>query len=137
MYHSDWFKLRYELTRDYPKRLFDVGSILDAYEFEGKITLDKDNSINPEHFKDHFRKLRWWQHRTIEQLLTIEYAKVIDGSNYYVKGDIVEVKEMRYNDKSLTGGRDTILFSLNGHHFPASQIEPATEKEYHDFKGGS
>lgn len=133
MYHSDWFKLRYESTRDYPNRVHDIGSILDAFEFEGKVTLDKYPSINPDYYKDHFKKLRWWEHRTIEQFLTIKYMKVINGSNYYTSGDIVKVKEMRYNDKSLVGGRDTILFSLEGHHFPVSQLEPSTMEEYEKF----
>jgi hypothetical protein len=37
---------------------------------------------NPNYFKDHFRLLMWQEHRTIEQLKTIKYAKVVSGSNY-------------------------------------------------------
>ena len=133
MYHNHWFRLRYELTRDYPGRMADVGDVLDAYEFEGSVTLDKYKSINPNHFKDHFRKLKWWEHRTIEQLLTIKYAKVVDGNNYYVKGDIVEVIEMRYNYINHVDGKDSVMFSLKGHFFTAPQIEPATKKEHDEF----
>jgi hypothetical protein len=134
MYHIDWFKLRYELTRDYPGCLFDVGCILDAFVFEGKITLYENNSIFPNHFKDHFRLLRWWEHRTIEQFLTIKYMKVVSGSNYYVKEDIIEVTAMHYNDASFVGGRGDILFDLKGHHFMASELEPATKEQYDKFK---
>lgn len=133
MYHLDWFKLRYELIRTYPKCNFDVGRILDAYNFEGKITLDDDKSINPNHYKEHFKKLRWWEHRTIEQLLTIEYAKIVSGSNYYVIGDVVEVTDIWYNHDKYVGGKNNILFNLNGHHFIASQIEPATKEEHDKF----
>lgn len=133
MYHNHWFRLRYELTRDYPGRMADVGDVLDAYEFEGNVTLDKYKSINPNHFKDHFRKLRWWEHRTIEQLLTIKYAKVISGTNYYGVGDIVEVENMFFNNVKYVGGKNSILFDLKGHHFLASQIEPATKKEHDEF----
>jgi hypothetical protein len=82
MHHSDWFKLRYEFIREYPKCPFSVGSILYAFEFEGKVTLDIDKLTNPNYFKDHFRLLMWQEHRTIEQLKTIKYAKVVSGSNY-------------------------------------------------------
>ena len=131
MFHKDWFKLRYELTRDYPNRLFDVGSILMAFESDGRVKLDLDGSINPDNYKDHFKKLRWWEHRTIDQLLSIKYAKVVSSSNYYRQGDIVEVINMWYNNDKYVGGKNNILFDLNGHHFIASQIEPAT-KEAHD-----
>ena len=133
MYHKHWFKLRYELTRDYPGCAFYVGSIIEANEFEGNITLDEDNSINPNHFKDHFRLLRWWEHRTIEQLLSIKYAKIVSGSSYYGVGDIVEVIDVWYNNERLIGGRNTILFDLKGHHFLASQLEPATKEEHDKF----
>lgn len=134
MNHSDWFKLRYELTRDFPGCPFDVGMILEASNFEGKVTLYMDNSIYPDRFKDHFRLLRWWEHRTIEQFLTIKYMKVVSGSNYYTGGDIVEVLCVMYNNPTIVGGRDTTLFNLKGHFFVATQVEPATEEEYIKWK---
>ena len=134
MHHSDWFKLRYELTRDYPNRLFDIGSIQDAYEFEGKVTLDKDKSINPRCYPDHFKLLRWWEHRTIEQLLMIKYMKIVAGGNYYVIGDIVPVLCFMYNNPTIVGGMDALLFNLSGHFFVASQVVPATKEEYEKFK---
>jgi hypothetical protein len=130
MYHKDWFKLRYELIRDYPGCPFDKGSILEAFEFEGKIKLYNDSSILPNHFKDHFRLLRWWEHRTLEQLSSIKYAKVVSGSNYYVSGDVVEVLLIMYNNAAIVGGKNSILFNLNGHFFVASQIEPATKEDH-------
>lgn len=133
MYHSDWFKLRYEVLCDYPKRFFDIGEVLEAYEFEGKTSLDRDKSINPTIYPAHFKKLRWWEHRTIEQFRTIKYMKIISGSNYYVKGDIEEVTSFHYNETSLVGGKNNILFSIRGHYFIASQLEPSTEDAFEKF----
>lgn len=134
MHIQDWFKLRYELTRDYPNRIFDIGSVLDAYEFEGNITIDKDKTIDPTRYKDHFRELRWHDHRTLEQLLSIKYMKVISGeSNYYLIGDIIEVTEMHYNNKGLVGGSGSILYNLKGHYFNITQLQPATKEEHDQF----
>lgn len=133
MYHKDWFRLRYELTTNYPNSIFDVGSILEAFESDGRIKLHRDSSINPDNYKDHFRKLRWWEHRTIEQLLTIKYAKIVSGSDYYGVGDIVEVENIWYNNDRYVGGKNNLLFDLKGHHFIASQIEPATKQEHDKF----
>jgi len=125
---------RFEFIKDYPNSPFSVGDILDAYEFEGEIYIKKDEyKVYPTIYSDNFRKLRWWEHRSIEQLLSIKYAKVVHGSNYYVVGDIVEVVNMWYNNERLVGGRDSILFDLKGHHFVAFQLEPATKEEHDKF----
>lgn len=133
MHHSDWFKLRYILQCDYPKRMLDVGSVLYAFEFEGEIKLDNDRSIDPERYKTYFRKLVWYEHRTIEQLSSIRYVRIIDGSNYYITKDVVEVSSVFYNDISYIGYKDVIGFSLKGHNFLASQLEPATKKEHDEY----
>lgn len=127
---------RFEFTKDYPGAPFSVGDILNAYEFEGKIYIDEGRQkIYPISYPDNFKKLRWWEHRTIEQLASIKYAKVVSAgpSNYYVKGDIVEVLSFCYNNDRLVGGKNDILFNLKGHHFTASQLEPATKEEHDKF----
>lgn len=134
MYHSDWFKLRYELTRDYPNRTYDIGSIHEATSFEGNIYIGTGNfKIYPENYKDHFKKLRWWEYRTIEQLQSIKYMKVVSGSDYYGVGDIVEVLCFMYNNPTIVGGRDNILFNLKGHFFNVTQLQPATKDEHDQF----
>lgn len=133
MHHSDWFELRYELIRDFPGCPFCVGDVLEAFDFEGKITLSKDKSIYPNRFKDHFRLLRWWEHRTIEQFKTIKYMKVVSGGNYWRTGDIVEVILFMFNNATMVGGKDNLLFNLSGHFFIASQVEPASKQDYEDF----
>lgn len=126
---------RFELIKDYPNCPFCIGDVLDAYEFEGSTYIKTgDNKIYPKQFPDNFKSLRWWEHRTIEQLASIKYAKVVsDPSNYYVKGDIVEVLSFCYNNDRLVGGKNDILFNLKGHHFTASQLEPATKEEHDKF----
>lgn len=134
MHHSDWFKIRYILTRDYPGQPFPTGAILEAYKSEGSVYIKEDNrKIYPNQYKDHFLLLRWWEHRTIEELLTIKYTKVVSGSNYYGVGDIVEVVNMWFNHDKYVGGKNNLLFDLKGHHFIASQIEPATKEEHDKF----
>jgi hypothetical protein len=130
---KDFFYPRYVVTLKYPHSKFQVGDVLDANEFEGKIYLSGDKTIYPDEYKEHFKKLRWHDHRTIEQLSSIKYMKVVSGSSYYVVGDIVEVLDIHYNDKSLVGGRCNILFNLKGHYFTASQLEPATKEEHDNF----
>lgn len=134
---GDFFKLRFELIIKYPGSPFQVGDVLDAYEFEGEtyIRVDSVNyKIFPLQFPDHFRKLRWHDHRTLEQLLSIKYMKIISGeSNYYLVGDIVEVTEMCYNNKGLVGGRGSILYKLKDHYFNITQLQPATKEEHDKF----
>ena len=121
---DEWLKPRYIVLLNYPKSPFIKGDIIDALECD----------INLSHFNNHFALLKWHQHRTIEQLRSIRYMKVVSRGNYYGIGDIVEVTDMRYNDTNLVGGKDSILFSLKGHYFSASQLEPATEDDYKKFK---
>lgn len=136
MHHSDWFRIRYILSRGYPSQPFPTGAILDAYEFEGNVYIKEGGvKIYPNQYKDHFILLRWWEHRTIEQLLTINYAKVVSGSSYYGVGDIVAVGNMWFNNDKYVGGKNSILFDLKGHHFVASQLVPATKEEHDKFWG--
>lgn len=133
MHHKDWFYLRYILTQKYPLSKFNVGDVLDASEFEGKIYISEDKQVYPENYKAHFRKLYWYEYRTIEQLLSIKYMKVVSGSSYYGVGDIVEVVGMHYNDSKWVNGENNILFNLKGHFFMASQVEPATKEDHDKF----
>lgn len=130
---KDFLRHRYEFIKDYPDAPFIVGDILDAYEHEGRIYLHDNAKLEPKLFPDNFKKLRWWEHRTIEQLKSIQYAKIVSGSSYYGVGDIVEVVNMWFNNNKYVGGKNNILFDLNGHHFIASQLEPTTKEEHDKF----
>lgn len=135
MYHPDWFYLRYELKAGYPGQPVPTGSILNASEFEGEVYIKEGGvKIFPNTYPMHFRKLKWWEHRTIEELLSIKYMKVkCSGCGYYGNGDIVEVIDFMYNNPTIVGGRNALLFNLKGHHYIASQLEPATQEEHDDF----
>lgn len=133
---KDFLDLRFEFIRSYPNSPFCVGDVLRASKFEGEVYIlygDGGATVSPLKFTDHFRLVRWWEHRTIEQLKSIKYAKVVSDSNYYVTGDIVEVINMWFNNDNFVGGKNNILFDLKGHHFIASQLEPATKEEYDKF----
>lgn len=125
---------RFEFIKDYPDAPFNVGDIISAYEHDGNLYLAAQGAIKPSQFPDNFRKLRWHDHRTLEQLLSIKYMKIVgDKSSYYIPGDIVPVIGMTYNNPSLVGGEDDILYNLKGHYFSVYQLEPATKQEHDDF----
>lgn len=134
---KEFFYLRFELIRKYPNCPFQVGDILNAHEFEGETYIrigSSDCKVFPLHYPDHFKKLRWHDHRTIEQLLSIKYMKVVSGEpSYYGIGDIVEVLHFMYNNATYVGGRDSILFNLKGHFFNITQLQPATKEEHDKF----
>jgi hypothetical protein len=65
---KDFLNRRYEFIKDYPDSPFIVGSVLDSYEHDGQIYLNDKAKLTPNLFRDNFRELRWWEHRTIEQL---------------------------------------------------------------------
>lgn len=130
---SDFLKPRFEFIKDYPDAPFLVGAILDAYEHEGRLFLIEAGNLEPTLFPFNFRKLRWHDHRTLEQLLSIKYMKIISGSDYYGVGDIVEVLHFMYNNATYVGGRDSILFNLKGHFFNITQLQPATKDEHDEF----
>lgn len=130
---KDFIRPRYEFIKDHPDAPFIVGSVLDAYEHDESIYLHGKAKLEPKLFPDNFKKLRWWEHRTIEQLNSIKYMKVVSGSSYYGVGDIVEVVNMWFNNDKYVGGKNNILFDLKGHHFIASQLEPTTKEEHDKF----
>lgn len=136
---NDFLNLRFELTKKYPGCPFQLGDVLEAYDFESGggvyiIVNSGEYKIFPLEFTDHFKKLRWHDHRTLEQLLSIKYMKIVSGkSDYYVIGDTIEVLCFMYNNATVVGGRDCILFNLKGHFFNITQLEPATKEEHDIF----
>lgn len=133
---KDFLDPRFEFTKDYPNSPFNVGDILGSYEHDGILYLNTgDGVLQPRLFKDNFRELKWHEHRTIEQLKSIAYARVVSSGQYYIHGDIVPVVDVFYNRTELTGGSGNIIFNLSGHYFIASQINPATKEEYEKSNG--
>lgn len=132
---EDFLQPRFEFIKNYPNSPFNIGDILGSYEHDGILYLNTgDGVLQPRLFKDNFRELKWHEHRTIEQLNSIKYMKIVgDKTSYYGKGDIVEVIGMHYNDASFVGGRDNILFSLKGQLFSPAHLEPATKDEHDEF----
>lgn len=125
---------RFEFIKDYPDAPFNVGDILGAYVHDGNLYLSAQGAIKPSQFPDNFRKLRWHDHRTLEQLQSIKYMKIIgEEISYYSKGDIVEVIEFYFNARAIVGGKGSILFNLKGHYFNITQLQPATKEEHDKF----
>lgn len=133
---EDFLSPRYEVLLKWPNSPYKVGEVLSAelYSVKTNELRIKGSDIDPLRYINHFRPLKWYEHRTIEQLLSIKYMKIVgDKSSYYGKGDIVEVIAMHYNDASFVGGRDNLLFNLKGHFFSPVNLEPATKKEHDEF----
>jgi hypothetical protein len=120
---------RYIVKIEYPHSKFCKGDILDTYEHEGKTYLSGDGNLEPKMFPEHFELLPWYKHRTLEQLESIKYMKVISGSSYYVPGDIVQVDKLIFDATT----KEKIWFSLKGHTFPAQQLAPSTKEEHDKF----
>lgn len=126
---QEFLQPRFLFILDYPGSEFCEGDVLQSFESDGRIYLSANAKLEPKKFPKHFKLLRWHDHRTIEELYTIKYMKVLSGSNYYVVGDIVEVIGVHYSTKQ------GLEFDLQGRMFFASQLEPATPEQYEKFKG--
>jgi hypothetical protein len=86
-----------------------------------------------------FKPLAWWEHRTIEELQSVKFVKVIIYRGYWVVGDIVPVIRFEhgsigkatptgyYIGRNYTGGN-------GGHYQPIFELEPATEAAYLEYQ---
>lgn len=87
---------------------------------------------NPEKYPYLFKKLEWWQHRTIEQMNAIRYAKVTKYVGYWREGDIVPVR--RFEVGSIQRATPYGLILEYDHYHPVFNVTPATEQEYREFE---
>lgn len=78
-----------------------------------------------------FKPLEWWQERTIEQLKTVKFVKVIEYEGYWRVGDIVEA-EFSYKDGKPYG------YNLRKTQFhPIYKVVPSTKEEYETQRSNS
>lgn len=125
-----FLKPRYILENLWPGCPYKVYDVLIQHESTGDLWIIQSSGhlvpeveTTPKKWSYLFRELKWWEHRTVEQLLSIRYARVVKYVGYWVVDDVVPVK-----DVSFENGR--ISLSLGGHEHPAECIVPATLKEY-------
>jgi hypothetical protein len=113
---TDLMQPRYKVIADYPGCNSEVGHVFisDIGEYFDK-------------FKANFRKLKWYEHRGLNEMP--KYVKVTKiGSHTYPIGTIREVTawERSCNNESW-------LCDLFPEYVRVSHLEPATEEEYNQY----
>jgi len=126
---------RYIIESLYPGSQYYVGNIIEltkdgwdnwVYMYAEQDGYEKKSQEFFYNYPNIFRLLEWWEHRTIEELLTIKYVKIVNYQRYYAIGDIVPIIGMQIQP---------LAFNLAGHQFHmANNVIPATEQEYTEFK---
>ncbi len=130
-------KPRYKVIADYPDSKFKVGEILFVPNpkefpnwFQTNRRFNNEGRFEAvlEAYPHIFKKLEWWEHRTIEELKSIKYVKVIKYRGYWREGDVVPVYS--FEGGSIEKAKPT-GFNLKYKHFqPVFELLPGTEEEY-------
>lgn len=133
---EELLKPRYEVIADYPNNIFFVGQliILDCVK-SGKPCFDfaafdgmefyHESFFNE--FPNLFKKMNWWEKRTLDELMSILYVRITVYTGYWVVGDIVKVTDYKVDTKrkKLEGYiLDSTQYSI------PERCEPATLEEF-------
>lgn len=116
---EELLKPRYKVIADYPGSDFEVGGIIEMIAFNVDVFKD---------FPHLFKRLEWWQERTIEEMESVKYAKVIKYRGYWREGDIVKIEKFVHG--SVTLAQPTGYYLKYKHYQPVFELQPATEQEY-------
>lgn len=104
---------------DYPGSSTEKGFIFIA-------TTEKylDEFVN--RYPDVYGQLKWWEKRSIDQMMSVEYVRITEYTGYWIVGDIVKVTDYKIDTSKrkfdhfiLGGGR----WSLPGKCIPATKEE--------------
>lgn len=121
---KDLMMPRYKLVGDYPNNIDEVGKVYeidlsDGHGVDFKMTCDKYPNL--------FKKLNWWEERTIDELMSVNYVRITIYTGYWRVGDVVNVTDYKIDTKNkklekyiLDGTRQSI----------PERCEPATLEEY-------
>lgn len=122
-------KYRFIQVADYPEPDGYIGKIITCY--------DKDEIVFHEKYPHLFRRLKWWEDRTIEFLMAVRYVRVTEYVGYWRVGDVVEVAGIGFS-KNLAHCKDGVLFYYlkSDHPHSVNHIEYATAQEYEEWKEG-
>jgi hypothetical protein len=145
MTKKEWLRPRYMVIANYPQRLVKddeenariliEGDILEHLNVNGIMTYRRTGRCgfmsvgvpcvdNPERYPKVFRRMEWWEKRTIDDLITVKFVKVIKYRGYWREGDIVPaiLKLEGFNPKG---------YSLKYDHFqPIFELEPSDEEDF-------
>lgn len=112
---------------------FEVGDIFTDNK-NYAVTNQKGEVVNPVFFIKFphiFKKLKWFEGVTLDDLCTIKYVRITQYTGYWGVGDVVPVTDYDINAKA----RIVVRFQLEytNYSIPDKCI-PATEKEYNEWK---
>jgi hypothetical protein len=124
---EELMKPRYKVIADYPGSTSPVGEIIELPSL--KWIYNENEPCGEDYFNAWpriFKKLEWWEGRTLDELKSLKFAKVTHYVNYWRVGDIVPVEGF-----ALLDGMMPIGYNLEYKKFhPACYLVPATEAEY-------
>lgn len=127
---DDMHKLRFKVIAAWPNmHPVKVGDILiptfknPGWYYKG-VSLSSQEMFNLKHI---FKKLFWFENRTIDELLSVQYVRITEYTGYWNVGDCVKVI-----DYVIDPFKKTIIdYKLEGNHYSAPEkCVPVTEKEY-------
>jgi hypothetical protein len=118
----------YKLVKKYPHCQLQLNEVITTGDPE-EISLMRDHP-------EFFRKLKFYENKTIEELLNIKYVKVIKYVGYYELGAIVPVAGVEFSDtKGLTFFLgDRIGRKYNPHPHPADHLDISDKEEFERYE---
>lgn len=134
-----FLKPRWILENLWPGCPYKVNDIFTQHENNSVLWMIKDGTVMApeidtiEIFPYLFRKMAWYENRTLEELLALQYARVIKYVGYWRVDDVVPVLDTKFEKGKLSFllGR---IHETSGHSHPATHIVPATSSEYETWK---
>lgn len=116
---------RYKVIASYPKTIFKPDEIISIHGMHGDIIFCDSTGPRYSDYPHLFKKLAWHEYRTLDELYSLKYAKVIIYTGYWIVGDIVPVTKCNVIDKN------NVEYILKySQPVKINTIEPASEQQY-------
>lgn len=113
------------LTANFPGNIDPVGKVY---------TLDMEDGYDIDFYETckecpaNFRVLEWWEERQPEDMMSVEFVRIVKYSRYWTVGDIVPVISFTVIQDKPYG------YILKYNHWqPVFELLPATKEEYDNF----
>ena len=130
---------RYKVIADYPNPtntpyVFKKGEVV-QFDDEESVLLWKEPSsdgtrYHPESFERYpaiFKELKWFEERTLDELMSVNYVRITIYTGYWRVGDVVNVTDYKIDTKN----KKLELYILDGtQQSIPERCEPATFDEY-------
>ncbi len=124
---------RYEVIAGWINTPFEIGDVLDCSEerqsYLGAANAHYAMASELDKYPHLFRKLEWWEKRSLDDLVAVKYVKITSYVGYWKVGDIVMVDDYIFNKGVLTHYQ----LEYDKKQTPSTVI-PVTEATYKAFK---